>query len=158
MKKIIFSTIIAMMIGGCNTQQKSNGFVSNYEGYSWHISSQESVDLVMDLDKVWGKDYDAMRTFFSDTASFSFADGEQYNTIDGFIDEVKKGMEESAAWTMDYAFAVDISPGEGGDWVNAGFTVEASDSEPERVINEWYYIKNGKIHNFLQSKRVILDK
>ena len=58
---------------------------------------------------------------------------------------------------MDYAFAVDIAPGEGGDWVNAAYTVDATKTEPKRVFYEWYYIRDGKIQNFLQSKRVVLD-
>jgi len=78
MKHLIAPTILILMLGGCETAQKSNGFVRTNEKYSWHISGQSSVDLVMELDKVWAaRDYDKMRTFFSDTASFSFAEGEQ---------------------------------------------------------------------------------
>ena len=159
MKKLLCLIIVSMMIGGCNTPQKSNGFATALEGYSWHISDQASVDLIVALDKVWGKDYDAMRTFFVDTTSFAFATGEQYNTVDGFIGHVKKQMENSTGWTMDYAFAVDLSPGEGGDLVNAAFTVEAPESDPEKskeIIYEWYYVKNGKIHNWTQSKQIVL--
>ena len=60
MKKLLCLIIVSMMIGGCNTPQKSNGFATALEGYSWHISDQASVDLIVALDKVWGKDYDAM--------------------------------------------------------------------------------------------------
>ena len=159
MKQFLALIIFTMMIGGCDTAQKSNGFANALEGYSWHISGQSSVDLVVDLDKVWGEDYDKMRTFFVDTTSFSFAEGQQYNTVDGFISHVKKQMENSTGWTMDYAFAVDLSPGEGGDWVNASFTVDAPESDPDtsqQIFYEWYYVKNGKIHNWRQSKQVIL--
>ncbi len=164
MKHIVLIGFFSLLVSGCTTEvetakkpENSNGFVSNYEDYSWHISGQASVDLVVDLDKVWGKDYAAMRTFFSDTASFSFAEGELYNSVDGFIEHVKDQMEENAGWTMDYAFAVDIAPGEGGDWVNAAYTVDATKSEPKRVIYEWYYVRDGKIQNFLQSKRVVFE-
>ena len=160
MKHLIVPTILILMLGGCETAQKSNGFVRTMEGYSYHISGQSSVDLVMELDKVWAaRDYDKMRTFFSDTASFSFAEGEQFNSIDGFIGHVKKQMEAGNTWTAEYAFAVDVAPGEGGDWVNAAFRVELPESDPkkkEEIFYEWYYVKNGKIHTWSQSKQVVL--
>ena len=81
MKQFLTLIIFTMMIGGCDTAQKSNGFANALEGHSWHISGQSSVDLVVDLDKVWGEDYDKMRTFFVDTTSFSFAEGQQLSLI-----------------------------------------------------------------------------
>ena len=160
MKHLIVPTILILMLGGCETAQKSNGFVRTQEGYSWHISGQSSVDLVMELDKVWAaRDYDKMRTFFSDTASFSFAEGEKFNSLDGFIGHVKKQAEAGNTWTTEYAFAVDVAPGEGGDWVNAAFRVGLPESDPkkkEEIFYEWYYVKNGKIHTWSQSKQVVL--
>ena len=160
MKHLIAPTILILMLGGCETAQKSNGFVRTMEGYSYHISGQSSVDLVMELDKVWAaRDYDKMRTFFSDTTSFSFAEGEKFNSLDGFIGHVKKQMEAGNTWTAEYAFAVDVAPGEGGDWVNAAFRVGLPESDPkkkEEIFYEWYYVKNGKIHTWSQSKQVVL--
>ncbi len=160
MKHLFAPTILILVLGGCESAQKSNGFVRNNEEYSWHISGQSSVDLVMELDKVWAeRDYNKMRTFFSDTASFSFAEGEQFNSFDGFISQVKKQAEAGNSWTTDYAFAVDLAPGEGGDWVNAAFRVEFPESDQkkkEEVFYEWYYVKNGKIHTWSQSKQVVL--
>ena len=160
MKHLIAPTILILILGGCETAQKSNGFVRTMEGYSYHISGQSSVDLVMELDKAWAaQDYEKMRTFFADTASFSFAEGEKFNSLDGFISHVKKQMEAGNTWTAEYAFAVDVAPGEGGDWVNAAFRVELPESDPkkkEEVFYEWYYVKNGKIHTWSQSKQVVL--
>ena len=160
MKHLIAPTILILILGGCETTQKSNGFVRIMEGYSYHISGQSSVDLVMELDKAWAaQDYEKMRTFFADTASFSFAEGEKFNSLDGFIGHVKKQMEAGNTWTAEYAFAVDVAPGEGGDWVNAAFRVGLPESDPkkkEEIFYEWYYVKNGKIHTWLQSKRVVL--
>ena len=148
MKHLIAPTILILILGGCETAQKSNGFVRTMEGYSYHISGQSSVDLVMELDKAWAaQDYEKMRTFFADTASFSFAEGEKFNSLDGFIGHVKKQMEAGNTWTAEYAFAVDVAPGEGGDWVNAAFRVGLPESDPkkkEEVFYEWYYVKNGK--------------
>ena len=160
MKHLIAPTILILILGGCETAQKSNGFVRTMEGYSYHISGQSSVDLVMELDKAWAaQDYEKMRTFFADTASFSFAEGEKFNSLDGFIGHVKKQMEAGNTWTAEYAFAVDVAPGEGGDWVNAAFRVELPELDPkkkEEVFYEWYYVKNGKIHTWSQSKQVVL--
>ena len=143
MKKLLCLSMIIIFLLGCENTQKSNGFHTSYKDYSFHIGSQSSVDLVVDLDKVWGRDYDKMRTFFADTAKFTFSDGESY--------------DNGGSWTMDHAFAVDLLPGSGGELVNASFSVDATESEPKRIIHEWYYVVDEKIHNFSQSKQVIIE-
>ena len=157
MKKLLCLSMIFIFLLGCENTQKSNGFNTAYKDYSFHIGSQSSVDVVVDLDKVWGRDYDKMRTFFADTAKFTFADGETYDTIDGFLGHVKKEMDNGGSWTMDHAFAVDLLPGSGGELVNASFSVEATETKPKRIIHEWYYVIDEKIHNFSQSKQVIIE-
>ena len=160
MKKLLSISMIFILFVGCENAQKSNGFVTTIEDSSWKLGSQSSVDLVVDLDKYWGVDYDKMKTFFADTVKSRFADGKSYDTVDGFLGNVKKQMEDSPStqnWTMDGAFSIDLDPTKGGDWVNAWFTVEATDAKPKRSINEWYFILNGKIHQFSQSEQVRLD-
>ena len=115
---------------------------------------------MIELDKYWGVDYDKMRTFFVDTLKSSFEGGESFETLDGFIGQVKVGMLENVGaqnWSMDGAFSIDLDPAKGGDWVNAWFSVDATDSQPKREIVEYYFVKNGKIHEFSQSRRVIVD-
>ena len=160
MKKLLTISTMFILLVGCENAQKSNGFVTTIEDSSWKMGSQSSVDLVVDLDKYWGVDYDKMKTFFADTLKSRFSDGKNYDTVDGFLGNVKKQMENSPGtqnWTMDGAFSIDLDPASGGDWVNAWFTVEATDAKPKRSINEWYFIKNGKIHQFSQSEQVRLD-
>tara|TARA_B100000686_G_C16386286_1_gene760160 strand:+ start:156 stop:638 length:483 start_codon:yes stop_codon:yes gene_type:complete len=160
MKNLFVVSIFLALFIGCETAPKTNGFVTSIENSTWQMGTQASVDLVVDLDKHWGVDYDKMRTFFADTVKGSFADGESFETLDGFIKQVKKGMEENPGeqnWTMNYAFCIDLDPTIGGDHVNAGFTVEATSKKPKRNINEWYYIKNSKIVGFNQSQQVVLD-
>jgi len=160
MKKLISVSTILIFLIGCENTQNSNGFVKDSEGSSFQIGSQASVDLVIELDKYWGVDYDKMRTFFVDTVKSSFEGGESFKTLDGFIGQVKVGMLENVGaqnWSMDGAFSVDLDPTKGGDWVNAWFTVGATDSQPKREIVEYYFVKNGKIHQFSQSRRVIVD-
>ena len=55
--------MIFIFLVGCANAQKSNGFVKDVEGSSWQMGTQASVDLVVELDKYWGVDYDKMRTF-----------------------------------------------------------------------------------------------
>ena len=105
----------------CDSSQKSNGFARSYDG-PWKIGTQAGVDLVTELDKAWSnKDFEKMKMFFDDSATFLFAEGDRFNSIDGFIDHIKNQMgDDDANWTYDWAVAVDESPGEGGEWVNAG--------------------------------------
>ena len=160
MKKLLCISMMFILLFGCENAQKTNGFVKGDEGSSWQMGTQASVDLVVELDKYWGVDYDKMRTFFVDTLKSRFEGGESYETLDGFIGQVKESMKENVGaqyWSMEGAFSVDRDPTQGGDWVNAWFLVDATDSKPKRAIVEYYYIKNGKIHQFSQSKQDRLD-
>ena len=165
MNKLIYPFICLslLFIVGCEQSGRSNGFVNDYPEVSWHIGHQSSVDLVKKIDKAWsGKNWNKLETFFYDTAKYAFAGGDEYNSFDGFVSHIKKEMGDNEPnWKMDYAFAVDIAPGTGGEWVNAGFTVDVSDVKPdtsEEFYNEWYYVINGKIHRWSQSKQIILSK
>ena len=160
MKKLLSITMILIIFISCENAQKSNGFVTDIEGSSWQMGTQASVDLVVELDKYWGVDYDKMRTFFADSVKSRFEDGQYYETVDGFIGHVKEQMEENPGtqnWSLEGAFSIDLDPTKGGDWVNASFMVDATDSKPKRVINEWYFVNNGKIHRFSQSRQIRLE-
>ena len=161
MKKILL-IIFMIFISACNNSQKSNGFASVYDG-PWKIGTQAGVNVVTELDKAWSnKDFEKMKMFFDDSATFLFAEGDRFNAVDDFIDHVKKGLgDEEANWTYDWAVAVDESPGEGGEWVNAGFTSDISKSNKDTSkihYSEWYYIEDGKIKLWNQTRRIILSK
>jgi len=160
MKKLLCLSMIFIFLVGCLNAQKSNGFVKDIEGSSWQMGTQASVDLVVELDKYWGVDYDKMRTFFIDTLKSRFEGGQSYETLDGFIGQVKESMEENSGsqyWSMEGAFSVDLDPTKGGDWVNASFSVDATETDPKRIIHEWYYVIDEKIHFFSQSKQIIIE-
>ena len=112
-KTFIFLFIIG--IYSCDNSQKSNGFARSYDG-PWKIGTQAGVDLVTELDKAWSnKDFEKMKMFFDDSATFLFAEGDRFNSVNGFIDHIKNQMgDDDANWTYDWAVAVDESPGEGG--------------------------------------------
>ena len=159
-KTFIFLFIIGMF--SCNSSQKSNGFARSYDG-PWKIGTQAGVDLVTELDKAWSnKDFEKMKMFFDDSATFLFAEGDRFNSVDGFIDHIKNQMgDDDSNWTYDWAVAVDESPGEGGEWVNAGFTSDISKTNKDTSkihYSEWYYIEDGKIKLWNQTRRIILSK
>ena len=160
MKKVLSIFAILIFLVGCESSPKSNGFIKNNPSGSFTIGKQSSVDLVVELDKHWGVDYDKMKTFFVDTVKSRFEAGESYETLDGFIGQVKESMSENVGdqnWSMEGAFSIDANGAEEGECVNAWFLVEASDSQPKRQIVEYYFVKNGKIHQFSQSRQVRVD-
>ena len=146
----------------CENPQKSNGFARGSKD-SWKIGSQAGVNLVTELDKAWSsRDFEKMKMFFDDSATFMFAEGDKFNSVDGFIGHVKKQFgDQEANWTYDWAVAVDLLPGEGGEWVNAGFTSDVSKTKEDTSkihYSEWYYVEDGKIKIWNQTRRIILDK
>ena len=155
-----------MFAMGCENTQKTNGFVSDAlggKGMSWHMGNQSAVDVVTELDKAWSsRDFNKMRIFFEDTATFEFAEGHKFKSVDGFIEHVKKQFgDQEANWTYDYAVAIDLKPGEGGEWVNAGFTADHSDTKKDTskiYYNEWNFIVDGKIRYWSQSRQISLEK
>jgi len=158
MKNLFIVSIFLGLFVACDSAPKTNGFVTSIEDSSWQMGSQASVDLVTNLDEYWGVDYDQMRTFFADSVYGRFAEGESFENVDEFLEIVKDQMQSSPGeqnWKLDWAFCIDLDPASGGDWVNAAFTVAASGDKPKRHINEWYFVKGGKIHRFNQSRRLL---
>tara|TARA_B100000674_G_scaffold101584_1_gene73920 strand:- start:247 stop:726 length:480 start_codon:yes stop_codon:yes gene_type:complete len=158
MKNLFNVSIFLGLFVACETAPKTNGFVTSIENSSWQMGSQASVDLVTNLDEYWGVDFDQMRTFFADSVYGRFAEGESFENVDEFLEIVKDQMQSSPGeqnWNLDWAFCIDLDPSSGGDWVNAAFTVAASGDKPKRHINEWYFVKDGKIHRFNQSRRLL---
>lgn len=154
MKNIIFIITLLLVIS-CETKsdevvvaEKSIGFLTDFPDDKWHIGTEDAIQVVKDLDAVWSKrDYEAMKTFFADTARFNFSDGSIANSPDEFISKLKSTEEDEESWTFDYAFSVDLRPDMGGEHVQAGFTVtDAKDSVTvQNRYHESYYIIEGKI-------------
>ena len=90
MKNLLSLSMVLIFLIGCESAPKSNGFAKNNSSTSFTMGTQASVDLVVELDKYWGVDYDKMRTFFVDTVKSRFEAGESFETLDGFIGQVKK--------------------------------------------------------------------
>jgi len=160
--KNLLLCIALVFTTACENPQKSNGFASGSKD-SWKIGTQAGVNLVTELDKAWSsRDFEKMKMFFDDSATFMFAEGDRFNSVDGFIGHVKKQFgDQETNWTYDWAVAVDLSPGEGGEWVNAAFTSDVSEIKEDTSkihYNEWYYIVDGKIRFWRQSRQIIFDE
>ena len=142
-------------------EERAIGFDTMLPDHKWHLGTETAIQVVKDLDKAWSSfDYDAMKTFFADTAKFYFPDGKTAASPDEFVSILKE--EEGGAdisWTFDYAFSVDLDPTRGGEHVQAGFT--GTDIKggviTKKHYHEWYYVIDGKIVLWRQFTQDILD-
>ena len=140
MKNLLSLSMVLIFLIGCESAPKSNGFAKNNSATSFTMGTEASVVLVVELYKYWGVDYDKMRTFFVDTVKSRFEAGESFETLDGFIGQVKKGMIDNPGdqnWSMEGAFSVDANGAEDGEWVNAWCLVAASATQRKREIVEY---------------------
>ena len=155
MKNLLYLCVCSMLsLFSCQPKEsapedRSIGFATAEPSDKWHLGTEAAIQVVKDLDAVWSKkDFDGMRVFFSDTASFYFPNGTVVKSPEEFIAILKKSNEEvEDSWTFDYAFSVDLNPSLGGEHVQAGFTntsVKAGVTT-KRNLHESYYIINGKI-------------
>ena len=158
MKNALYLLMIAALFS-CQQpapQERSIGFWTAEPGFKWHLGTEEAIQVVKELDKVWAaEDWTTMRTFFVDTAKFYLSDGKSLKSPDEFIELQKKQSElAETTWTFDYAFSVDLNPAEGGEHVQAGFTVttKTDSTEVKTYYQESYYIIQGKVVSWNQSK------
>jgi len=57
-------------------EDRAIGFNTVIPENKWHLGTDEAIQVVKDLDKVWAaKDWDAMKSFMVDTAKFYLPDG-----------------------------------------------------------------------------------
>lgn len=165
MKNLLLVVFLLLFIS-CNTnktevapaEERAIGFSTFLPELKWHLGTEDPIQMVKDLDKIWAeRDYEAMRPFFADTAKFYFDDGKIANSPDEFITILKEGNADSeSSWTFDYAFSVDLDPSTGGEHVQAGFsgsTVKDSITT-KKIYHESYYIIQGKIITWNQYTRV----
>jgi hypothetical protein len=153
MRNIICLFAVTAIMMSCSQPGEgveANGF--SPRGNEIKMGSQESVDLIVKMDEFWSaKDYDSMRELIADSATFYFYSGEAYNSAD----ELMAGMKNNPIqynWEMTWAFAIkDDNPEIKGEWVNAGFDLTETNQEGEEkdfLVNDWYYVENGKIQRF----------
>ena len=157
MNKLIYILMSLVFIVSCSSTpciEDSNGFSPRDNKIK--IGTQESVDVVLELDKHWSsQDFESMRPLLADSVYVSFAEGEKYNTADAFIQGLSN-QNEVYDWKMTWAFAIkDDNPEISAEWVNAGFEVIKTDStglQKKSLINDWYLVDQGKVIRFFNVK------
>jgi hypothetical protein len=136
------------------SQDRAIGFNTALPDLKWHLGTEKAIQVVKDFDQAWKvEDYDAMRSFFADTAEMFFPDGKVARSGDEAIKMIKAEDEgEDVSWTMDYAFSVDLDPTRGGEHVQAGYTVTIKNGDKTDVksYHEWTYVVDGKIVQYYQ--------
>ena len=164
MKKLLYFLLVPLVIACQPMEQESSegegeaeaeasersiGFATALPETKWHLGKDDAIDLVKDLDKVWAdRDYERLKTFFADTASFNFADGRRASSPQEFVDIlIADDGDSPGTWTFDYAFSVDLAPETGGEHVQAGFTGTSTEDgvETQTRYHESYYIIDGKV-------------
>lgn len=165
----IFSFSSCSETSTCETP--TNGFLTDTD-FQVKMGSSEAVKVFNDLDDAWAKlDYDTMKTFIAEDATFSFSDGFVAKGPQEFIDKIKSQAAKSLAegnnyeWTTNYAFALALTDDgdeatlmDVGDWVNAQFTSKNSNPDSEiasEIIYEYYHIVDGKVTSWSQFKKTI---
>jgi hypothetical protein len=165
--KHYFIGCLFLFFGACTTSpEASSGFVNDAED-KFQIGSDQAVELFIAFDTAWAnRNYDLMKTLIAEEASFEFEDGKIATGAGEFIDMIKEeiSVEEASengyTWTTEYAFSVDLNPSESGEWVNAGFTSTLDNPEDgviEKVYNEWYYFEKGKLEQWYQTIRKVME-
>jgi hypothetical protein len=140
-----------IFLAGCesNMTERSIGFVTgDNSDTKWHLGTQDAIDIVSTVDELWAnQDYEGMRPYFADSVEVIRPNGSYTITFDDFVEAISSG--DSATWTYNYAFSVDLDPTIGGEHVQAGFSVDypaTDDSEEYTTLHhESYYVVNGKI-------------
>ena len=172
---LIFALVCTFSFTSCNEtapcETSTNGFLTDTD-FQVKMGSSDAVEVFKQLDTAWAKlDYDTMKTYIADKASFSFADGFVATGPQEFVDKIKAQVAKSLAegnnyeWTTDYAFSLaltddgdDSTSMDTGDWVNAQFTSKNSSLDSEidsEVIYEYYHIVDGKVTGWSQFKKTI---
>ena len=159
MKNYLLLLTFVLLTFSCNNVEQncevvSNGFTST-DGEQVTMGSQESVDLVMTIDRAWKlRDYEMIKSLVSEDAELSLEDGRVLTGAGAFVDMIEADYQKSVVeeggeweWTMNYAFAVKPTSDKWGEYVNARFTGSSG------VFEEWYQIKDGKLVSWTQAKR-----
>ncbi len=168
MKNLLIVAALALLVS-CNSAEtetvsadRSIGFNTMLPELKWHLGTEEAVKVVKDLDKVWAaKDYEAMKTFFADTAVCMLEDGRVAKSPEEFVAMISEDDDgNDVSWTFDYAYSVDLDPTKGGEHVQAGFTGTSTVDgvETKKYYHESYYVIEGKIVMYRQYKMDILGE
>ena len=169
MKNLIYILGITTLFFSCENQERSVGFTNwSDDGtqYKFHLGTEASVDIVKSFDKmIVGKNYDELRSIFSDTAVLTFQNGYD-SSLQDFIymnlgrDSTLLATNATLKWDLQRAFSVDLDPKSGGEHVYASYLAKYQDKEQTNSFNAdlWFYIIDGKIITVNQYNQDIIDE
>jgi len=169
MKNLIYILGITTLFFSCENQERSVGFTNwSDDGtqYKFHLGTEASVDIVKSFDKmIVGKNYDELRSIFSDTAVLTFQNGYD-SSLQDFInmnlgrDSTLLATNATLKWDLQRAFSVDLDPKSGGEHVSASYLAKYQDKEQTNSFNAdlWFYIIDGKIITVNQYNQDIIDE
>ena len=169
MKNLFYLLAITTLFFSCENQDKSVGFTNWTDDgtqYKYHLGTEASVNIVKSFDKVVvEKNYEELRTIFSDTAVITYQNGYD-SSLQDFIDmnlgrdSMLLATNATLKWDLQRAFSVDLDPKSGGEHVCASYLAKYQGEEETNTFNAnlWFYIIDGKIITVNQYKQDIIDE
>ena len=156
MKKLALFSFLSALVVSCQAPVKEReiGYHPNQDedvkNSGWYLGTQEAIDVVLELDKVWkeGK-YDEAVKFFADSVRITRSNGERLFSAAEFMDQINANENSKRiTWDLVSISSMDIAPNEGGEHVGAWFNMKYTDSVGK--ITEWkgyesYYVLSGKV-------------
>ena len=114
------------------------------------LGTQEAVDVVVALDKVWKeRKYDEAVKFFADSVRITPPNGKRVFSASEFMNGFKENENSKRiTWDLRSIHSVDLSPDQGGEHVQANFRMKYTDSignETKWTSMESYYVVDGKV-------------
>lgn len=149
-KQTIYILLISVFIASCNSPERSMGYTNwsdDGEEYNFFLGTDQAVQVVKDLDKAWAdRDYEKMREYLSDTATFYWPNGVIHKGPDEFISAISSNETPDNSWTLNGAFSIDLDPSRGGEHVHAAISGNIPDSlGVKKDYHEKYYVVDGKV-------------
>ena len=156
MKKLLLFSFLLVVIASCQepVKERQIGFHPNQDedvkNTGWYLGTQEAIDVVVALDKVWKeRKFDEAATFFADSVRITRANGKRYASATQFLNEIEANENSKRiTWDLRSIHSVDLSPDQGGAHVQANFRMKYTDSignETEWTSMESYYVVDGKV-------------
>ena len=153
MKKLLWCSLTVLLFSCQPATERHIGFHPNPDkdvaGNGWYLGTNEAIDVVVELDKVWKKwDYESMRTFFADSVQITTSRGQRYLTPEAYFTPMKERDFSNYSWEIMSVHSVDIKPGEGGEHVQARLKNSWKDTlgnTNNSYSIESYYVVDGKI-------------
>ena len=156
MKREVVLGLMGIFIMACQgpVKEREIGFHPNQDedvkNTGWYLGTQEAIDVVVALDKVWKeRKFDEAATFFADSVRITRANGKGYASATQFLNEIEENENSKRiTWDLRSIHSVDLSPDQGGEHVQANFRMKYTDSignETKWTSMESYYVVDGKV-------------